>query len=85
MTVVKYGSKAWLLRPADLVWPTDRISNIRLNEKRGSIPLSRAIMRESLRWSRHVLQMKDDRLPKMSFSAIRLGLNEKQVVLGWGR
>ena len=44
---------------------TDRISNSRLYEKCGSIPLSRAIMKERLRWLGHVLWMKDDRLPKI--------------------
>ena len=43
----------------------DRISNSRLYEKRGSIPFSRAIMKETLRWVKHVLRMKDDRLPKV--------------------
>ena len=57
MTVVKYGSEAWALRKADenlldvfqrnclrIVLGTrltDRISNSRLYEKCGSIPLSR--------------------------------------------
>ena len=31
----------------------------------GSIPLSTVIVRERLRWLGHVLQMKDDRLPKI--------------------
>ena len=44
---------------------TDRISNSRLYEKCGSIPPSRAIMRERLIWLGHVLWMKDDRLPKI--------------------
>ena len=44
---------------------TDRISNSRLNEKCGSIPLSRAIMKERLRWLGHVLQTKDERLLKI--------------------
>ena len=39
---------------------TGRISNSRLYEKCGSIPLSRAIMRERLRWLGHVLCMKHD-------------------------
>ena len=44
---------------------TDRISNSRLHEKCGSIPLSTAIIRERLRWLGLILQMKDDRLPKI--------------------
>ena len=44
---------------------TDRISNSRLCEKCGLIPLSRAIMRERLRWLGHVLRMKDGRLPEI--------------------
>ena len=44
---------------------TDRISNNRLYEKYGSIPLSRSIMKERLRWLGHVVRMKDDRLPKI--------------------
>ena len=71
MTVVKYGSEAWTLRKADgnlldvfqrnclrIVLGTrltDRISNSRLYEKCGSIPLSRAIMKERLKWLDHVL------------------------------
>jgi hypothetical protein len=44
---------------------TDSILNSRLYVKCGSIPLSRAIMREKLKWLGHVLQMKDDKLPKI--------------------
>jgi len=40
------------------------ISKSRLNENCGSIPLSRAIMRERLRWLGHILWMNDNRLPK---------------------
>ena len=81
MTVVKYGPEAWALRKADenlqdvsqrnclrIVLGTrltDRISNSRLYEKCGSIPLSRAVTKERLRWLCHVLRMKDDRLPKI--------------------
>ena len=81
MTLVKYGSEAWALQQADedllhvflrnCLWMamgtllTDQISNSRLYEKCGSIPFSRAIMRESLRWLGNVLQMKGDRLPKI--------------------
>ena len=80
MTVVKYGSEAWALRKADenlldlqrnclrIVLGTrltDYISNSRLYKKCGSIPLSRAITKESLRWRGHVLRMKDDRLLKI--------------------
>ena len=46
-------------------WLTDRISNSRLSEKCRSNLLYRAIMRERLRWLGHILQMKDDRLPKV--------------------
>ena len=45
-------------------WLTDHISNSRLYKKCGSILLSRAIMKERLRWLGHILQMKDDKLPK---------------------
>jgi hypothetical protein len=84
MTVVKYGSEALALRKADedLLGDfqrnylrislgtrlTDRISKSRLYEKCGSIPLSRAIMTERLRWLGHVLWMKDDRLTKIDLS-----------------
>ena len=44
---------------------TDRISNSRLYDKCGSIPLSRAVIRECLRWLGHVRWMKDDILPKI--------------------
>ena len=44
---------------------TEHISNKRLYEKCGSILLSRAIMKERLRWLGHILWMKDDRLPKI--------------------
>ena len=80
-TVVKYGSEAWTLRKADedlldvfqrnclrIVLGTrltDRFSNNRLYDKCGSIPLSRAIMKEKLRWLGHGVRMKDDRLPKI--------------------
>ena len=79
MIVVKYVSEAWVLRKADedlldvcqrnCQWIvlgtrlTDRISNSRLYEKCGSVPLSKAIMKESLRWLGQVLRMKDDSLP----------------------
>ena len=81
MTVVKYGSEAWALRKADenlldvfqrnrlrIVQGTrlnDRTSNSRHYEKRGSILVSRAIMKERLRWLGHVLRIKSDRLPKI--------------------
>ena len=63
---------------------TDPISNSRLYEKFRSIPLSRAITRERLRWLGHVLQMKHARLPKIFLSANCLRLNRKQVIRGWG-
>ena len=44
---------------------TDCISNIRLYKKCYSVPLSRAITKEILRWLGYVLRMKDDRLPKI--------------------
>ena len=81
MTVVKYGSGARALRKADedlldvfqrnclqIVLGTrltDCVSNSRLYNKCGSIPLSRAILKEMLRWLGHVVRMKDDRLPKI--------------------
>ena len=46
-------------------WLTERISNSSLYEKCGSIPLSRAIMRERLRRLGQVLGMKDVILPKI--------------------
>jgi hypothetical protein len=46
---------------------TDRIPNNRLYEKCGSMPLSRAIMKDRLRWLGHVVRMKDDRMPKIVF------------------
>ena len=78
MTVVKYGYEAWALPKADEIFLdvfqrnclriflgtrlTDRNSNSRLYEK---CLLSRAIMKERLRWLGHVLWMKDNRLPKI--------------------
>ena len=66
MTVVKYGSEARALRKADEdlldvfqinclrivlgTQLTDRISNSRLYELCGSIPFSRSLMKERLRW-----------------------------------
>ena len=101
MTVVKYGSEAWVLRKADenlldvfqrnclrIVLGTrltDRISNSRLYEKCGSIPLSGAIMKERLRWLGHVLRMKDDRLPKIVLFGQPSGATRKagRPFLGW--
>ena len=96
MTVVKYCCEAWALRNVDddlldvfqrnglrIVLGTrltNRLSNNRPYEKCVSILLSRAIMKERLRWLGHVLRMKDDRL---SFLANRLWLNREQVVLTW--
>ena len=81
MTVVKYGSEAWALRKADenlldvcqrnclrIVLGTrltDCISNSRLYENSGLIPLSRARMKERLRWLGQILRMKDERLPNI--------------------
>lgn len=39
--------------------------NSKLYEKFGSIPHSKAIMRERLRWLEHVLQLKNDILSKI--------------------
>jgi len=44
---------------------TDCISTNKLFEKCGSIPLSRAIMIERLRWIGDFLQMKGKKLPKI--------------------
>ena len=79
--MVKHGSEAWALRKVEEnllnvfqrnylqiflgTWLTESISNSRLYEKYGSIPLSRAITKEMLRWLGHVLRIKDDRLPKI--------------------
>ena len=81
MKIVKYGSEPRALRKVegnfpDLFqrncprivlgnWLTYCISNSRLYEKCGSIPLSMALMRERLRWLGHVVWMKDDKLPKI--------------------
>ena len=81
MTVVKYGSEAWALQKADEdlldvfqrnswriilgAWLTDRISNSRLYGKCSSIPLSRAILKERLKWLGPILRMKDARLPNI--------------------
>ena len=101
MTVVKYGSEAWALRKADenlldvfqrnclrIVLGTrltDRISNSRLYEKCGSIPFSRATMKERLKWLCHVLRMKNDRLPKIILFGQPSGAARKAVRprLGW--
>ena len=80
MTVVKYGSETWAHRKVDAnlldvfqrnclrivlgTWLTGRISNSRFCDKCDLIPLSRAIMKERLRWLGHVLRMKDVRLPQ---------------------
>ena len=40
-------------------------------------------MRERLMFG-HVLLTKDEKLPKIIHLANRVGLNRKQVVLGWG-
>ena len=64
---------------------TDRISNSKLYEKCGSIPLSRAIMKERLRWLGHVLRMKDDRLPTIVLFGQPSGATQKagRPCLGW--
>ena len=82
MTVVKYGSEAWALRKTDEdlldvfrtnclrtvlgTRLTDRISNSSLYENCGSIPFSRAITKERLRWLGHVMRMKHDILVKIA-------------------
>ena len=101
MTVVKYGSEAWALQKADEnlldlfqrnclrivlgTQLTDCISNSRLYEKCGSIPLSVAIMKERLRWLGHVLWMKDDRLRKSVLFGQPSGATQKagRPCLGW--
>ena len=101
MIVVKYGSEAWAPRKADenlldvfqrnclrIVLGTrltDRISKSRFYEKCGSIPLSRAIMKERLRWLGLVLRMKDDRLPKIVLFGQPSGATRKagRPRLGW--
>ena len=91
--MVKYGSEAWALQKADQSFLavfqrnclrivlgtrlTERISNSRLYEKYVSITLSRAIMKERLRWLGHVLRMKDDRLPKIFLSGHPSGAKRK--------
>ena len=98
MTVVKYSSEAWVLRKVDenlldvfqrnclrIVLGsrlTDRISNSKRYKKFGSIPLSRVIMKERLRWLGHVVRMTHWR--RLSFLVNYLGRNGKQVVLVWG-
>ena len=49
------------------VYSTNRISNSKLYDKYGSILLSEVIMRERLELIGHVLQMKEERLPKIVF------------------
>ena len=101
MTVVKYGSEAWALWKADENFLdvfqrnclrivlgtrlTDRISNSRVCEKFGSIPLSRAIMKERLRWLSHVLRMRDDIFPKIVLFGQPSGATRKagRPRLGW--
>ena len=68
--MVKFGSEAWALQKADEdLQDVFRKNCLRivvgaLYEKCGSISLSRAIMKERLRWLGHVLWMKDDIFPK---------------------
>ena len=65
---------------------TDNISNSKLCEKSGSIPLSRGILRKRLKQARLILRMKDDILPKIILSVIHLVPNEKKIVpqIGYG-
>ncbi|XP_065577567.1 uncharacterized protein LOC136038421 [Artemia franciscana] len=99
--MVKYGFEALAFRKAnkDLLYVlqrnclrivlgtrlTDCISNSRLYKKCGSIPLSRAIMKERLRWLGHVLRMKDDRLSKIVLFGQPSWAKEKAIHprLGW--
>ena len=85
MPLVKYHSVAWLLRKTaknllDVLQRnclivlgarlTDRISNSRLSQNCGSTPLSRAVIRERLRWLGCVLRIMDEncqRLPRLLF------------------
>ena len=101
MTVIKYGSEAWALRKSDEnlldvfqrnclriilgTRLTDCISISRLYEKYGSIPLSRAVMKEKLRGLGHVLWMKDDRLPKIVLFGQLSGAKRKagHPCMGW--
>jgi hypothetical protein len=101
MTVVKYGSEAWTLRKADedlldmfqrnclgiVVGTrlTDRISNNRLFEKCGSLPLSGTIMKERLRWLGYIVRIKYDRLPKIILFAQLSRAKQKagRPPLGW--
>ena len=64
---------------------TDRISNSRLYKKCASFPLSRATMKERLRWLGHVVRMKDDRLPKIVLFDQPSGAKRKagRPRLGW--
>jgi len=73
MTVVKCCSGIWVLQKVDENWLdifqrhclrivlgtrlNNGISNCRFYEKCGSIPLSRVIIRERLKWLGRVLQM----------------------------
>ena len=77
------GSETWALRKTEedllgvllrkCLWffmgtrLNNNISNTRLCKECGSILLSRAIMRERLKWLGHVLRMKDAKLPKIVF------------------
>ena len=102
MIVVKYISEAWALRKADAnlldvfqknclrivlgTRLTCRILNSRFYEKYGSIPLSRAIMKERLKWLGHVLRMKDDRLPDQEMRTSWEGVKSEALDrLDWRR
>jgi len=62
---------------------TDRISNSRLYEKYGPMPLFRAEMKERLRWLGYVLRMKDNRLPKIVLFGQSPRSKWKRPHLGW--
>ena len=49
----------------EFFWVPDRISNSRLYETCGPIPLPGAVMKDRLEWLGHGLWMRNDRLPKI--------------------
>ena len=73
------------LRIVLVTWLTELISNSRLYEKCGSIPLFRAITKDRLKWRGHVLWMKDERLPKIIHFGQPSGAKWKadRARLGW--
>ena len=101
MIVVKHGSDSGALRKADQdlldvlqrnclrillgTRLTDLISNSKAVQKSGSIPFSRAIMKERMRWLGQVLRMKDDRLLKIALFGQPFRAKQKagRLHLGW--